>query len=404
MKTYLLKLILSISISILIQNIAFPQFLQRGHSTDDLYFSAQPSFEYVALFRCTENGSTIQIMDSVNVWDTVPDLTYLFRVIPDPDEGFVYCMDRYDTSPLIQVSADFGSNWTESLNSPLGCYEMAAGSIPGEVYISCIEGLMRSSDYAQTFQHVNDAELYFIETGTQPGELWSFSCSSSSCFLLHSINGGVSFDTIPAPLPFWDNGVLFVSLSRGAQDGELFVVTRKDAGIDTDSVFIYRSLDYSQTFNLIHSELIDNLLSYNFSASRSSCSLYILRYNIPYPFLPPFTYWIDYSSDCGSSWTSFEHIITGMHESGSAVQERLMFQPNPAKDMAMLLYSVPVQGRVIIRCFDLFGRMRSEWVNETFSTGEFRKDVNIEDLSAGIYIARMSINGTQAGVSRVVIK
>ena len=66
--------------------------------------------------------------------------------------------------------------------------------------------------------------------------------------------------------------------------------------------------------------------------------------------------------------------------------------------------TIPKQGFVTIRLYDILGREVSRLVNEYMTAGEYTIDFNAGNLSSGIYFYRMEINGFSDIKKMILIK
>ena len=97
----------------------------------------------------------------------------------------------------------------------------------------------------------------------------------------------------------------------------------------------------------------------------------------------------------GSGWTKVDPtpcIISGISQIPEEVPtEYILSQnyPNPFNPVTKIKFSIPKEGMVTLRVFDMLGREVAELVNEFKSTGTYIIDFNGSELSSGIYYYRL---------------
>jgi hypothetical protein len=71
-------------------------------------------------------------------------------------------------------------------------------------------------------------------------------------------------------------------------------------------------------------------------------------------------------------------------------------QPNPAASRALLRYTLPASGRVVIELWNTLGQKISRLFEGTQGEGEQRLDVDVDSLPTGMYLCRVRREGTAA--------
>ena len=77
--------------------------------------------------------------------------------------------------------------------------------------------------------------------------------------------------------------------------------------------------------------------------------------------------------------------------------------PNPAKDMATVVYSVNDIADVKLEVYDLLGTKISSMVSEKQTIGKYRAEMETDKLPAGIYVVNLTVNG-QSHVQKMVVQ
>jgi parallel beta-helix repeat protein len=86
------------------------------------------------------------------------------------------------------------------------------------------------------------------------------------------------------------------------------------------------------------------------------------------------------------------------------LQNNLMFSnhPNPFVGTTNFVYTIPVDGKVLLEVFDILGNKVMEAVNETQSAGEYLLKVDRTVLQPGIYMATLRLESAGNNVSRTI--
>ncbi|MCP4545915.1 MAG: T9SS type A sorting domain-containing protein [bacterium] len=77
--------------------------------------------------------------------------------------------------------------------------------------------------------------------------------------------------------------------------------------------------------------------------------------------------------------------------------------PNPFNPTTTLNFSIPVDGRLRLEIFDVSGRRQAVLVDEFSPAGSYNFDWQADGLSAGLYMARLSLNGEPQATTRLVL-
>jgi subtilisin-like proprotein convertase family protein len=89
-------------------------------------------------------------------------------------------------------------------------------------------------------------------------------------------------------------------------------------------------------------------------------------------------------------------ILSGSHNISSTIPDKFeLYQnyPNPFNPVTRINFSVPKQGFVSLKVYDVLGREVKALVNEVESPGVYSVDFNGTELSSGVYFYRMESNG-----------
>lgn len=88
------------------------------------------------------------------------------------------------------------------------------------------------------------------------------------------------------------------------------------------------------------------------------------------------------------------------------IKQQLEFSvyPNPASDMMNLSYTLPEESKMEISIYDVSGKPVRDLGRSGGQAGEYRKEIALGDLTAGIYFLRMTVNGQTINHKFVVYK
>jgi hypothetical protein len=81
----------------------------------------------------------------------------------------------------------------------------------------------------------------------------------------------------------------------------------------------------------------------------------------------------------------------------------LSFYPNPATESAHLTYNLTKSSTVSIKMYDIKGREVTKLLDETQSEGEQSLDVNVSNLSKGIYIVNLNVDGEHS-IKKLIVQ
>ena len=77
--------------------------------------------------------------------------------------------------------------------------------------------------------------------------------------------------------------------------------------------------------------------------------------------------------------------------------------PNPFNPVTTIEFSIAEQSAVIIKIFDLTGRIQSVPVNEILKTGKYKLNFNGEDLASGLYFYALFANGKPISTKKMLL-
>ncbi len=347
------------------------------------------------------------------------------------------------SSPEMKYGTVYSSNhgqditfYTDSIY-----YSLTGDKTPGLIYGSFNDYLVRSYDNGLTWDTTKFYHNKYFHEGSKPGELFATSSSAPNTLFISS-DSGTTFSVCTGNLPFsgqkiatgpeagqcycmnnnyvisftsdyWANyesyqvdtnitsGIpnqnpAFVTIMAGG-DGELYLMIRKIVN-DTLAYYIYRSLDYGQTFNLqyIWNDYQPNMYSLTFVTGREPGSFYIIKTWHEYDFIHEIIMYIIefyYSSDGGVTYNQYYHNLYNEYFVGETPLPSvpsISLSPNPATN-AVWMKNLP-DGEVVtaIEISNLSGQSVFNYnCNSTIIQGQSLQ-VNLPaTLAAGCYVVKV---------------
>ena len=82
----------------------------------------------------------------------------------------------------------------------------------------------------------------------------------------------------------------------------------------------------------------------------------------------------------------------------------MLNQSNPFNSTATISYTIPTDGQVIIKLYDILGREMKTLLNEYSEAGEFRFSFEASDLSSGIYLLQLQMNNHYVNQKIILMK
>jgi hypothetical protein len=143
-----------------------------------------------------------------------------------------------------------------------------------------------------------------------------------------------------------------------------------------DSLFLFYSIDNGRTYQLIANSIEPIEISYVWTVpnvSSDSCKIKIIAYG------PGWQY--------DESDGVFSIASTGVEEiaSLSLAMTNVRVIPNPAKSVLNIHYSLPVESKVLLKLYDISGRLVKTLVDEEKKPGNYKFTLNTKTFSAGVY-------------------
>lgn len=413
MKTHILKqslLVLIIVLSAVSANCQLLHRFVRGHFDNDvyLYTSIEEPYSGMYLLYLTMDGSEIAMYNNSNLF-------FSSELTAEPGPGMIVGHSPQVFGQSISYGKSFFVlhpfvNYYTSIDGLYG------GEIPGEYIIQGFDPslwpnpmgvIYKTSDYFANYTLIADTSngIYNGETGLVSGEFYQMPIINKHAFITHSLDFGVTSDTISVDTTILNEnaGLYFKALSRGAAQGELFLVTKQTVSASEFHYYIYHSTDYGASWQLKSTKVFVSDRQ-QFTAGRGSCKFYIANLltvsNSVYYKLQ-----IQFSFDCGETFTTYEHILTpdvGIKEKVEAELNKVIISPNPASQKITLSCPVAKSAEIEIVIYNSLGKCVLH-TDPSWEAGSIEKTINIEDLKQGLYSVQIQSAGSTIATGKFII-
>jgi hypothetical protein len=90
---------------------------------------------------------------------------------------------------------------------------------------------------------------------------------------------------------------------------------------------------------------------------------------------------------------SIKSILTSINEEESGDGVTFEINPNPLRGKALMKYSIPLDGQIIITIVTIDGRVITNLINESKPAGEGVVEFNSDGLKPGSYLVKFSYKG-----------
>ena len=386
----------SLNITFLILALATQVFCQslddayRGHTSNDFYFV---NTTFSQLSYITDDGQNIELKNSKAFRNN--------QYVADTAPGKIYSL--YNSG--ITESNDYGKTFNmlsqSWMNADTGIFAIKGGEIGGLYYIgaTCSDKsilYLKTSDY---FSNVEPINYYPMEVGFTPGEFYRGYATDSNIFLTHTMNSGISYDTICISDTIVNDYFLFYKLSRGSVSGELFLVTMLPA---VNWYYrLYHSTDYGATW--VEKNIPSGVYDAYFTAGRGNCKFYIV--NVSWYGEPNYKLDIYASDDCGETYTKYTHELPtflGLAERKSS-SSSMICMPNPAIGHTSIKCNLTKSSSISIAVFNAQGTCVVRSAPEWQQAGEFVKTIDLTGLVAGLHSVQILADGKTIAASKLII-
>ena len=333
--------------------------ITRGAVPGEIYISNEwyidNQYLHFGIFHSTDNGEHISPQYS-NLETPPPGEMRVGIVLGDATPGALY---NYGHNEL-WVSFDYGESW-EFIES-YGSGRYTSGSTEGIMYKNGTDvagTLFFSDDYGSFFAEKNEDIKFFIEVGTEIGELYGKSGSASEGYnIKYSNDYGLNFLTTPidSTVAYWTPSGHYPQISRGTEPGELYLVS----WWPDYHYKIFHSVDTGYTWTQQYESGYIDIYYWGvqYTAGREPGSFYVKRTTID-PTHTHIIVYIDYSSDYGQTFTTYVHELTPNFTSISTneiVTVNLSNYPNPFTDYTTISFNISENNHnPMLNIYDIYG-------------------------------------------------
>ena len=379
----------------------------RGHTMDDLYvwsYTLKTTNDSSYLLYITDYGKNL----------TLKDMRFFscWNLTADPVPGKI--IGQLDQST--RVSTDYGETFNTDypfVDWYCSIMQIYGGSIPGEflymaydirIWPTQLANLYKTTDYGITFNRLAEYVPPILngEIGSISGEVYQMPIIDGHAYLCHSLDFGISFDSIPidSTIINENDGQNFFKLSHCSQQGELFLVTKGN----NSEYKLYHSTDYGNSWELKNMLTFDSD-SQRATAGREDCSFYFasIKETAGSDY---FTLQILYSGDCGQTFTTYEYplnIELGVQETKSKCSEDLSFSPNPANDHTIVSWESDRPTNAYLYLYNSVGAIVHNDCINTNQAGIINHKMDLSNLSEGIYLLKLQSDNSTRASGKLII-
>ena len=166
------------------------------------------------------------------------------------------------------------------------------------------------------------------------------------------------------------------------------------------------SADYGHTYALRSIAKFDESSSYTeFTGGREDCSFYELNWKFD-PILQCQVLQVFYSSDCGLTFTLYEHTLdvhVDIKEIPETTQNKLFIYANPAGDNTVVSCKLAKPSLLSVEVYSAQGACVYKSTPEWNPDGDFTKTIVTKTLSAGLYTIQLRGDGKPVSSGTLLI-
>ncbi len=365
----------------------------RGHSNDDLYYV---NCTFLHLSYISEDGALIKLNNTQVSWTD--------QYYAETTSGYVYML----ANDGIMESKDNGKTFSQLLYPWLtpetSLQNIKGGEIQGHAYIFSHNYSTSDDNKLKTidsFETVGITAYFPEEIGVSAQEYYLLNTNIENLCILHTINDGVTFDTICIPDNIINANFTFYKLSRGSISGELFLITRN---INTFYPLfkLYHSIDFGLNWN--EKELPVALTEdAKFTAGRGNCKYYIV--DNEWNGGETYTVKIYASSNCGETYTLYTHELptyVGLGDDNEK-QSQLIFSPNPAGNYTSVSWQQKSNQRQMLQIFGSTGQLVLSKDMGIPTAGNNSFSIDVHTLTNGIYQVKLIAENGEIRYGKLVV-
>lgn len=327
------------------------------------------NFYNAKLFRSIDNGKTFKTISSMTVISG-----YINAIM-----GTSYQSIIAGTTSGIYRSVNHGKAWTKVSNSPVAfLHQLPNGTMYG--FRSFFgSGVQRSVDSGSTWTELKNGmgnTIVHSMAFAPNGNLFA----GSDAGLFRSTDAGdnwVRIDTQKTIKPYG----IFVTITSG---GKLFFGGAK-SGVNSNA---YQSTDFGATWSSVDNNIqsIDNQATIRSLFASSGGYLF-----------------------AGTSSGLFKSSgkVTSVNLNGTSVPNSVMLQqnyPNPFNPSTRISFTIPQEGKTILKVYDVLGKEVTTLVNEQLTAGSYETTFTASEFSSGIYFYVLENNNKIEARKMILLK
>jgi hypothetical protein len=162
------------------------------------------------------------------------------------------------------------------------------------------------------------------------------------------------------------------------------------------------------SFTLIETDTNANILAYGDQTFSTVSNVYQYKFVNVLPFLGPSLFgqgsiYFAITAPVGSSLNVSSSVIiddlylgadnTGLLSGDKNKKIIEQLYPNPAQEMAYLVFNKKEYSEVRLNVYDMLGNMVQEVLHGNMPEGKFKAEINTSELNAGVYFCKLTIDG-----------
>jgi len=358
-----------------------------------------------ALFHSANNGENLNLKYET-LWEPPTGEMRLSKILGDATPGTLYNYGWYE----LWVSIDYGENW-EYLETYGSSGKFTSGCINGEIYKCCVNPqgtIWRSQDYGNLFSEITDDALYDLEVGNLEGNLYGRDGNAGIGYNLYfSSDYGLNFIGIPldSTIAFWQMGGYYPRISRGADPGELYLVS----WWPDYHYKIFHSVDTGNTWTeKYESGYIDTYYwQVDYTAGRAPGAFYVIRGRLT-PSQTHTWLYIDYSNDYGETFTTYFHDLDSLYTSVPSLHKAEIYIkafPNPLKTNTTISFRLPEGLRnPLLNIYDAYGNQIKQFnISGKHSQKWDGIDKNGNLVKKGLYLYNITFDNYNSQFNKLLI-
>jgi hypothetical protein len=164
------------------------------------------------------------------------------------------------------------------------------------------------------------------------------------------------------------------------------------------------------SFTLIENDSASNILAYGDQTFTTVSNVYTYKFLNILPLLGPSllgqgNVYFDINAPFGSNLNDnasvfIDDIYLGVDNTGlfkTEMQNEIIekLYPNPAQDMAYLVFNMKGFGKVSLKVYDLLGNNVQDVIDEDMAEGRYKAVINTTELVKGLYYCKLTVNGLE---------